>query len=222
MSNKEGKERELPSAKAFPSKIVRAISMLRSPSSEAIYGDMPTQCKPDLVAISESINENPSNIIKHLPDIQSMLEESCLDDTDYCTKIWNVLHPLLKELKNPQTPKSPKCAKKPVITQNIHGDQMQDDYVWLKDKDDDEVKEYIKAENNYTYSVLKANKPLKDILYKEFVSRLDGEQESVHVSFPDGYSYYNRKASMILNSRFMTKNTNCIAELASKGRKMYI
>jgi oligopeptidase B len=40
----------------------------------------------------------------------------------------------------------------------IHGDTIVDDYFWLRDRDNPQVMEYLKAENEYTELVLRATR----------------------------------------------------------------
>jgi oligopeptidase B len=181
--------------------------------------------------ISESVNEDSSNIVKYLPDIHLMLEEACLNGSETCLKVWNTIHPLLQELNEARIKdkldnpilSSPRCSKRPVTTENVHGERSQDDFVWLKDKDDEEVLAYIKAENDYTNGVLENTKPLQKVLYKEFVSRLDEQQSSVHVLFPDNWTYYNRKVYLhIYKIRSPIKNISFIVVLIVKVSRKYI
>lgn len=150
--------------------------------------------------IDASIQEDATNLIRFLPDIQALLEKACLERTEKCTQMWSVLKPLLESLQEPghstttECP-SPKCAQRPVTLENVHGEVTQDDYVWLKNREDPEVTDYIQAENDYTLAKMEFSKPLQKLLYTEFVSRLDEEQESAHVTFSNGWSYFSRKVS---------------------------
>lgn len=54
---------------------------------------------------------------------------------------------------------------------------------------------YLEQENEYALASLAHTKTLQKVLYKEFVSRLDENEESARVFLPDGYSYYTRKTA---------------------------
>ena len=46
-------------------------------------------------------------------------------------------------------PKPPVAKKVPKVTE-IHGEKLVDDYAWLREKKNPEVKAYLDAENVYT------------------------------------------------------------------------
>jgi hypothetical protein len=86
---------------------------------------------------------------------------------------------------------SPPVAKKvPKITE-IHGRKLVDNYFWLRDKKNPEVRAYLEAENVYTEAVMKPTKPLQDKLYTEMLSRI--KETDVEVPYKEGaYFYYSR------------------------------
>ncbi|KAI8924881.1 prolyl oligopeptidase [Entophlyctis helioformis] len=90
-------------------------------------------------------------------------------------------------------PPSPVCAAKPHKWVNVHGEEWQDSYAWLSNREDPEVLEYIEDENKYSDALLADTTPIQAILYKEFVARLDESEESAHVVLPDGWEYYSKK-----------------------------
>jgi oligopeptidase B len=68
-----------------------------------------------------------------------------------------------------------------------------DHYAWLRDREnrEDEVMEYLKAENAYTEAQMECTKELQETLYEEFVGRIEESDESVPVK--DGnYLYFHR------------------------------
>ncbi len=71
------------------------------------------------------------------------------------------------------------------------GQTRVDNYYWLKDKNNPEVIEYIKAENAYTDTVMASTKSLQETIYNEIVGRIKEDDES-YPSFRDGYFYYSR------------------------------
>jgi oligopeptidase B len=134
-----------------------------------------------------------------MSQITNVLQQSCLDNPQNNLRVWSVLHPLLKQLEDLhapalafERPESPKCPQKPVSTVR-HGEEWHDSYSWLTDRNDPEVLEYIQSENSYSQKLMNATKPIQDLLYCEFLSRLDQTAESSKVQKPDGFSYYQRK-----------------------------
>lgn len=86
---------------------------------------------------------------------------------------------------------APPIAKKiPKVTE-INGRKLVDNYYWLRDKPNPEVKAYLEAENAYTDAVMKPTEPLQKKLYDEMLSRL--KETDVDVPYKEGdYFYYSR------------------------------
>src|SRR5210317_505941 len=78
--------------------------------------------------------------------------------THSCTKI-------SKKMKAPD-------ARKISKELSIHGDTRIDDYYWMNDRDNPEVLEYLKAENEYTSDILKDTEGLQKTIYNEIVGRI--------------------------------------------------
>lgn len=73
----------------------------------------------------------------------------------------------------------------------LHGHTLVDDYAWLRDKDSAETLAYLKAENDYTASVMEPTTELQQTLYREMLSHI--KETDVSVPFRDGnYWYYTR------------------------------
>ncbi len=88
------------------------------------------------------------------------------------------------------TPQPPKATKKPHQLE-LHNDLRHDDYYWLRDRENQEVIEYLNAENAYTEQVLESVKELREKLFEEMKSRIKETDESV--PYKDGnYWYYYR------------------------------
>jgi oligopeptidase B len=89
---------------------------------------------------------------------------------------------------------APPVAKKvPKITE-INGRKLIDNYYWLRDKKNPEVKAYLEAENAYTDAVMKATEPLQQKLYAEMLSRI--KETDVEVPYREGgYLNYSRTES---------------------------
>ncbi|KAJ3045887.1 hypothetical protein HDV00_006153 [Rhizophlyctis rosea] len=159
----------------------------------------------DIDALNEYIESEPSNIIQILPDLSRTLERFCLDHPDSCKDLWTQLKPILEHVQKkmevppeepiPARPPSPECTPKPHKWVNVHGEEWEDDYGWLRDAENPEVLDYIKAENDYTDTMLAHTKPLRRLLYKEFVARIDESEESAQVTLQDGWTYYSKRVA---------------------------
>lgn len=84
----------------------------------------------------------------------------------------------------------PIAAKKPVEFKE-HGNIRVDDYFWLRDRENPEVIDYLKAENAYTDAKLAEVEGLKDSLFQEIKNRIKQTDMSVPYTLK-GYSYYTR------------------------------
>lgn len=85
----------------------------------------------------------------------------------------------------------PPVAKKAAKTTGIHGEQLNDDYFWLREKTNQEVISYLEAENAYTQAVMKPTEAFQASLYQEMVSRI--KETDVNVPYREGdYFYYSR------------------------------
>ena len=73
----------------------------------------------------------------------------------------------------------------------MHGDVRQDPYYWLKEREDQEVVDYLNAENDYTTAVLKPTEKFQEDLFQEIKSRIKEDDQSVPY-LRDGYYYYTR------------------------------
>jgi len=86
--------------------------------------------------------------------------------------------------------KPPIAEKKPKEL-TIHGHTRVDNYFWLKERDNPEVINYLKAENEYKDAIMKDTKKLQKKLYNEIIGRIKQTDESV--PYRDrGYYYYTR------------------------------
>ena len=73
------------------------------------------------------------------------------------------------------------------------GDKRVDNYYWLKDKNNPEVLDYLKAENAYTAMVMASTQEMQSVLYDEMIGRIKEDDESYPV-WKNGYYYYSRAA----------------------------
>jgi oligopeptidase B len=71
---------------------------------------------------------------------------------------------------------------------NWHGQTLEDDYFWLRNKDSAEVRDYLEAENDYTDAVLAPTKDLQEALYREMLSHI--KETDTSVPYRDGDWFY--------------------------------
>ena len=87
-------------------------------------------------------------------------------------------------------PSPPVAKKEPKVT-NINGQELLDNYSWLRDKKNPEVRAYLDSENVYTDAVMKPTEPLQKKLYDEMLGRI--KETDVEVPYKEGgYFYYVR------------------------------
>jgi oligopeptidase B len=86
---------------------------------------------------------------------------------------------------------APPVAKKVPHVTDINGHKLTDDYFWLRDKPNPEVRAYLEAENAYTDAVMKPTEPFQKKLYAEMLGRI--KETDVDVPYKEGdYFYYSR------------------------------
>ncbi len=86
---------------------------------------------------------------------------------------------------------APPIAKRVPTTRVLHGDPIDDEYAWLRDKDSPEVIAHLEAENAYTDAVMKGTEAFQDALYKEMLARI--KEDDSTVPYRRGrYVYYSR------------------------------
>ena len=86
---------------------------------------------------------------------------------------------------------SPRIARKTHTEITLHGVVLTDDYAWLRDKENQDVTEYLEAENAYADAVMAPLAGLREELYQEMLSHV--KQTDVSVPYRDGaWWYYTR------------------------------
>jgi len=89
-----------------------------------------------------------------------------------------------------ELPKPPSARKEPKVDV-VHGGKRQDDYFWLRRKEDPQVRAHLEAENAYTDAVMKPTEPLQEALYKEILGRI--KETDLTVPYRKGdFFYYSR------------------------------
>ena len=88
-------------------------------------------------------------------------------------------------------PPAPPVAKKVPKTSEVNGRTLVDNYFWLRDKKNPEVKAYLEAENAYTEAVMKSTEGFQKRLYDEMLGRV--KETDVDVPYREGdFFYYTR------------------------------
>lgn len=87
----------------------------------------------------------------------------------------------------------PPVAKKVPKVDTLFGDVRVDNYFWLRDdsRTNQEVIDYLNAENAYTDEVMKPTEALQETLYQEMVRRIKETDEDPPYRYGD-YFYYSR------------------------------
>lgn len=82
-------------------------------------------------------------------------------------------------------------AKEIPFEMTIHGDTRVDEFYWLREREDEEVIQYLNEENAYREKIMAGTEKLQERLYKEMVGRIKKDDSSVPYKL-DGYYYYTR------------------------------
>ncbi len=91
---------------------------------------------------------------------------------------------------NAQTMQAPK-AKKIDKKLEIHGDVRTDEYYWLNERENQEVIDYLNAENAYTDQMMKDTEQFQKDLFEEIKGRIKEDDASVPYKY-NGYWYITR------------------------------
>jgi oligopeptidase B len=83
---------------------------------------------------------------------------------------------------------APPVAKKISHVTGIDGHKLVDNYFWLREKSNPEVRAYLEAENAYTDAVMKPTEAFQKKLYDEMLSRV--KETDVEVPYREGDFFY--------------------------------
>ena len=98
---------------------------------------------------------------------------------------------LLVSLGSLAAAQSPPVARVVPKVDTLHGEIREDDYFWLRDKQNPEVRVYLEAENAYTAAAMKHTEGLQEQLYRELLGRI--KETDLSVPYRDhGFWYYTR------------------------------
>src|SRR6266536_595556 len=73
----------------------------------------------------------------------------------------------------------PPMAKKLTRVETLHGEKLADDYFWLRDRKNPEVRAYLETENAYADTVMKPTEDFQKKLYDEMLGRIKETDLSV-------------------------------------------
>ena len=93
-------------------------------------------------------------------------------------------------MNDTHTPPAPSARASRTET-HLHSHTLVDDYAWLRDREDVEVRAYLEAENAYCEAVMAPTKALQATLYDEMLSHIKQTDVSVPAE-ENGYWYYTR------------------------------
>jgi|TARA_B110001469_G_scaffold127326_1_gene147756 oligopeptidase B len=83
-------------------------------------------------------------------------------------------------------------AKKVAKELSMHGDTRVDNYFWMNQREDEEVIDYLKAENTHTEKAMEPLKGFRESLFEEMKGRIKETDMSVPYK-KDGWFYYVRQ-----------------------------
>jgi protease II len=85
---------------------------------------------------------------------------------------------------------APRAVRRPHVLR-AHGDERVDDWYWLRDRDDPDVRAYLEAENAYTEAQTANTEALRKQLLEEIVNRVQETDVSAPVR-KGRYEYFTR------------------------------
>jgi oligopeptidase B len=94
-------------------------------------------------------------------------------------------------MRTPASARQPPVAKLIRETSEVHGELRVDDYRWLRNREDPDVRVYLEAENVYTEAVMKPTEGFQQALYAEMVARIQETDQDVPCR-RGGFFYYSR------------------------------
>jgi len=117
----------------------------------------------------------------------------------------------------------PPVAKIAPRTTEVHGERRVDDYHWLREKENPDVRAYLEAENAYTDAQMKPTEGFQQALYAEMLGRIKETDENVPCRRGDffyssrteqgrQYSIHCRKKGSLEAAEEVTLDLNRLAE----------
>jgi oligopeptidase B len=126
-------------------------------------------------------------------------------------------------MTNQTTQATPPVAAKKAKELTKHGHTRNDDYFWLNQREDQEVIDYLNAENEYTKKMMAHTEAFQDKVFEEIKGRIQEVDQSVpyfsrgyyfYVRYEEGKEYpiYCRKAGSMDADEEIMLNVNELAE----------
>ena len=84
----------------------------------------------------------------------------------------------------------PPMAKRKRHMVSIHGQKWNDSYYYMRDKENQDVIDYLNQENEYTSKVMKDTEKLQSDLFKEMKNRINETDQTVPTKEGNYYYYY--------------------------------
>ena len=125
-------------------------------------------------------------------------------------------------------PKAPLAARKSHVHRE-HGVERSDPYYWLRERDNREVLDYLKAENAYTELAMEDTKELQEDLFREIKGRIKQDDDTYPVRWKN-YLYYSRYTEGSEYPRYFRRRAGTGEELGriifdvpelAKGHRFY-
>ena len=105
-----------------------------------------------------------------------------------------------------KTTLNPPKAKKIYHEEIHHGDKRIDYYNWMKNRNDPDILDYLKAENEYTKLIMKDTTVIQEKLYNEFLSRIKQDDISVPFKFGEYLYFYKETKGKNYRTYFRKKD----------------
>ncbi len=103
--------------------------------------------------------------------------------------------------------KAPVAKLKPNKS-SIHGEERVDNYYWLRDKENPEVIEYLKSENEYTEAMMKHTEEFQKQLFEEMKERIKEDDISAPEKAGDYHYYFRMEKEKQYKKYFRKKLTD--------------
>ena len=101
--------------------------------------------------------------------------------------------------------KAPLAARKSHVHRE-HGVERSDPYYWLRERDNREVLDYLKAENAYTEAAMEGTKELQEALFREIKGRIKQDDDTYPLRWKN-YLYYSRYTEGSEYPRYFRRRT---------------
>ncbi len=88
-------------------------------------------------------------------------------------------------------PPAPPVAPRYPSTTTVHGEQLRDDYAWMRERGDPAVRAHLEAEDRYAAAMMAGTAAFQEKLYQEMVGRI--QETDMNVPYTDkGWLWYTR------------------------------